>query len=390
MIEPRFNTAWLDAIFVKRREFSLAFLLGLSGCLRAVQPQSTSTTTQSTTSTQPEEQTTTLAPANPSGFQRVWSENGATGLTAYRNETLFWASPDGAVTASAPDGSDRWSRNLAGRNYKGVFLGSEQLYVPTQTGTIHAFNPETGDELWTTSLPDGGDGRSIPVSFGSQIVVNSQDPSQEVAINKETGEVRWTKLNGGMGIQHRLPIPGGAAPDEDLFVDVTTNKVTALGSEGSIVGSDRSIRPTTPPTFDEEYVYVGGEAAFGKLRTRDLSPIWTTETLSKCISKPVVTDKYVIFTSLKNGLFAFDKASESEIWHADLGQMRWSPVLYRGVLYTGTADGTCYAIDPESGDSIVSRKIGVANTTLPSIGDNALHYVGGSTAADIIRTNLTF
>lgn len=138
---------------MKRRVFALATLLGTTGCLRAVQPESKTNTESARTTelsatttpeTETEPQTSTPAPAMPRNFSQRWSKNGASGLTAFRDDTLYCTY--GGVTAFAPDGSKRWNRNLAGRNHKGLYLGAERIYVPTQIGTVHAFDPETGEE----------------------------------------------------------------------------------------------------------------------------------------------------------------------------------------------------------------------------------------------------
>lgn len=381
---------------MKRRTFAMGALLGMTGCLRTVQSQTESEadgTTRSsenstTTGTEAETETTSRPAAMPKRFDTAWSKNGASGLTSFRDETLFCAY--NGVTAFAPDGSERWSRNLAGRNYKGLFLGPERVYVPTQIGTIHAFDPDNGEELWRSELPDGGDGRSVPIPFGSVVIVNSNSPNQEVALDAETGEVRWTSLSGLMGIQNRLPIPGDASPNADVFVDVSSNEITTLAPDGSVVATQPTIQPTTPPTFEGETVYVGGRSTFGKFDVRDGTIEWTTETPSKCLSQPVVTDDHVVVATVDNGVFAFNKADGSEGWHADLGRVRWSPVRYRGGLYTGVKDGTCHVLDPESGETVISAEVGVANATLPAIGDDAIYYVGGNSAADIVRTDISF
>lgn len=247
-----------------------------------------------------------------------------------------------------------------------------------------------GKNLWRSNLPDDGDGRSVPVPFGSVVVINSTNPNGEVALDAETGEVQWTQLSGSMGIQNRLPIPGGAAPDAESFVDVSSDAINILDRDGSLIATERAIRSTTPPTFEDETVYIGGSNEFGKFEVPLGTPIWTVETPSKCLSKPVVTEEHVILATIQNGVFAFDKGDGSEVWHAKLGDVQWSPVLYRGALYTGTTDGTCYVLDPATGERVLSQEIGVANPTMPAIGDDAIHYVGGNTAADVIRTQILF
>lgn len=383
---------------MKRRAFALSVLVGSSGCLRTVQSgnetatastdERSATESATRTATQAGEGTATPSPAKPTGFARDWNKNGSTGLTAFRNETLF--AVYGGVTAFAPDGSERWSRNLAGTNYKGLFLGPERLYVPTQIGVLHCFDPSNGDELWRQRLPENGKGRSVPVVFGSTVVINSREPDQHVAVDAETGEVRWTQTTDAIGIQNRLPIPGGTPSDASVFVDVCRDEIAVLDRDGSVMETESAVQPTTPPTFEEEAVYVGGHSTIGKLELPDANPLWTTSVPSKGVSKPLVTEEHVVLGTVQNGVFAFNKSDGSEAWHADIGPIRWSPVHYRGNLYTGTDDGTCHVLDPQTGESVLSANIGVANLTMPSVGDDALYYVGGKSAADIIRTDISY
>lgn len=373
---------------MKRRTAIVAGLWGLSGCLRLQSSSETGTDrtkappTTSTNKTQATTRTTGTTPpaATPSKVEKKWSKGGS-GLIAYRDGSVYCTHR--GVTAFSSDGTERWSRSVPGNNFQGLNLGPKRLYIPTAQGTIYALDPLTGDKIWRGKLPDGGDARSVPVKFGDKVIISSKDPDQTVALNEETGDVKWTFPAGPLGVpSRRLPIPGTSSPSDDYFFNVTGSDIPILTNNGTVY-TTCDVQPTTPLTFDADGAYVGGYNAVGRLYYPSGMVEWTTDVPSRAITKPVVVDNTVIFGTVQNGLFAFNKETGEQEWHNDIGDVHWSPVLYRGKLFTGTSDGNCYVLNPSDGNTLLTSNVGVGGLTVPLIDGDSIYSGGGTVCCRI-------
>jgi len=122
------------------------------------------------------------------------------------------------------------------------------------------------------------------------------------------------------------------------------------------------------PAFDEGVVYFGSDDGFlYSLTLEPLMPRWRFMTAGRVRSTPAISHGRVLFTSDDGFLYCVGSEDGEEIWRFKLGGadvarvlpslypprsydfLASSPVVAGGLVVVGSADGSVYAVDCESG-----------------------------------------
>jgi outer membrane protein assembly factor BamB len=124
----------------------------------------------------------------PAEVNPQWAQAGNTASKSYGNLALA-ASPQRIWTASIPGSNDK--RRLAAS----PVVGDGRLYVMDTEGTVHAFDADTGRELWRTGFESSGSGASSVFGGGASYdngrLYVTTGLGDVAALEASTGKLVW-------------------------------------------------------------------------------------------------------------------------------------------------------------------------------------------------------
>ncbi len=259
-------------------------------------------------------------------------------------DALFTGAWDGRLYAQNRAGGTRWSRDLEDVIDSAVAVDERAVYVQTWGREVFALDRYDGRELWRQSYeasPADDHRQGGVVRAGDLLLVPAWNGTL-FAFNRSDGARRWSYASG------------------------------------------HALRAT--PLVVEDRVYLADSG--GTLTALDLNgaPLWRQRLAAGLLAAPALIPDGVVVVDREGTLTAFDRAGEFR-WQRHLQQVSYygAPVVEGAALYIGTAGGTLWKLDVETGAPVWSLDgLGpVYATPLVTegrlyIGDNdgVLHVVG--------------
>jgi len=265
----------------------------------------------------------TLRLVNASDGEIVWEKPGGKGTPALTGEYVFSPFRNGVVAYRRADGTELWKTSLEASEYedmamslRSVSVESGILYAPTTDGSAIAINAETGNVRWRTFLDDGRIEAPVGVSENGVYV---HTWNTVFGLDVETGEKQWS-INPGSNVG---------------------------GSSASVTPDTRSA-----PTCQDGLVYVGGkDGVLYAIRSEDGTVEWSHEIGYPIFSSPSIHEGVVYFGARDSALHALDSKTGEPVWETEVDWIIDShPTVVDGTVYVATNDSTLYAVDGASGD----------------------------------------
>jgi outer membrane protein assembly factor BamB len=268
-----------------------------------------------------------------------------------KNPSVFFGSSDGNVYAlNANTGQLKWKFETKGSIHCSPVLYENTVYIGGWDANLYAIDIETGKERWRfeTGKQTGFKGiQSTVVVANGMVYFGARDPFL-FALNAENGKLVWKY---------------DAAYSWIISSAVVANNVVYVGTSDTflLLGLDARNGKELFKFKANGYVYsspaIAGETAyfgdftgnFFALNTQSLGKEWNS--FSTESRKRFASD------NLNNNLIDFSYASkESDLSFYEnnkmvmdqfykLGSIVSSPFIANDVVYFGSADGNCYAIE---------------------------------------------
>lgn len=244
-----------------------------------------------------------------------------------------------AYNRAHPQVKQVWS-HAAGWTITGApAISGDRVIVGDRSGTLRAIRIEDGAVLWSTTLP--GSVHTTPDVSRDRVVVTTGDGSI-VALDRSSGAIVWSIDTGK---------PNVACP---------------------VIVGDR--------------VYVGSiSGRFGCLSLSDGSTIWAFDSLRAFVeTRPLVTDRSVIFGAWDSYLYALDRENGALRWKWNNGSTArglspaaaW-PVESGGRIYIAAPDRASTVLDEETGSVIWRTKEHVVRESIGRSEDGNRFYAKG-------------
>jgi len=173
-----------------------------------------------------------------------------------------------------------------GKIFLGGGFGSSQFY---------AYNARSGDPLWAASAPDGGP--TAAIVDDDRVLFNTESCTL-FAIDPNTGEHLWRRWLGD-------PLMGQPATANDL---VFSGHIIDRRSPGRL-------RPATTGWG----VGGGRRYGFTAMRVRDGRPRWTREISADVMNGPVLDGRSAFFTTMDGNVYHLDQRTGRQRWRRELG-----------------------------------------------------------------------
>jgi len=291
------------------------------------------------------------------GLAEGWGEDGpkelwrkaigpgysAVSIVGDRLYTMYVAEVDGqdkevAVALSTKDGRELW-RTPLGDRFDNEFgdgpratptVSGDKVYVLDSRGTLAALATTDGSVVWSMDFvkkfeietPRFGYSTSVVVD-GDHVIVQAggKEGNNYLAIEKDSGEIVWSRGDGPAGYNSALPVKVG---DTKRFVYVAGNQLICIDEEGGEVwahdwpqGETHAMPIRIPP----DKLYLSGAEGVGARLFR------VTETDGKgevelLWEQPFMRNHFSSAVVHEGTIYGFDNATLKAISVAD-GKMAW-------------------------------------------------------------------
>ncbi len=281
----------------------------------------------------------------------------------------------------------------------GVGVGEGLVLLGTSQGQVVALDQVNGREIWRTTVPS--EVVSAPVTNGDIVAAQSVD-GQLVALDAETGEVRWSYDN-------QVPIltlRGTAAPvivGDIVLAGFSSGKIAALGAElGELRWETRIMLPqgrselerivdvdSTPLVLGGVVFAASYQGRLKAIRLTDGAARWEQEMSTYRDLAQGAGQVYVI--DEKDEIYAYDADTANVTWTQRALRMRrlTSPVTFGNYLVVADGEGYLHVMAQSDGRFVARTKLGgggfrsplvVTDDALLALGNNGRLFV-----LDIVR-----
>lgn len=309
-----------------------------------------------------------------------------TSSTGSSGGTASPAASDGA-RSSGPSSRTKYHANLENHGYLDVTLDFEQLEktwefeeyeAPSMSsarpllddGTVYApggyafyaLDLADGSKQWSVPLGDSNAGQEkngvTPAVAGESLVAGADRDGTLYSIDLDTGSTNWT-FDLGNGVNPPTVVDGmvyvmtdadpsfaiGKNRRSVYAIDFDTGEKEWVFSEGKTDGC---------PAYADGSLFIGSvhedgdEDGLYRIDATSGEKVWSVKLGENTSSAPVTVGD-AVFASTDEDLYAIEQADGSVRWRLPIGEH--SPAYHDGVLYC-VGGTTCYAIDPDSGDTL--------------------------------------
>ncbi|MFF3380509.1 PQQ-binding-like beta-propeller repeat protein [Streptomyces sp. NPDC002680] len=276
------------------------------------------------TAASPNEYGTTLYAIDAATGQNAWApvDLGGTywwSALAYGGGRLYAQNYDGVLTAFNPaSGKEIWTVTLPGQysfTSPPTFAGGV-VYTggAGSGGTLYAVDAASGAVLWTQPVANGDN--SSPAVTANGVYV-SYTCEQTYAFAPKSGNPIWhheTDCSGGGGRTPVLADGGVWVRDDAGMIPSVLN-----AADGKIRGNYEAAGWSPAPAFDGRQGYFVDDGVLQERHSRTLATRWKFEGDGQISTAPIVVNGYVYVGSRSGQLWALNGATGQSVWSTDVG-----------------------------------------------------------------------
>jgi outer membrane protein assembly factor BamB len=316
---------------------------------------------------------------------------------------IFTMDSEATLAATSTAGALMWSRDLTPLRDKagnastgGLAYGEGLLFATTGFGSVRAFDPATGADVWEQKLQAVGSGS--PTVYAGIVYVVSGDATGW-AIEAKTGKVIWQSLS--LPDVQNVQSPAAPAVDDRLvFFPYGSGEVQAAFRRGGISRWTAGLSDTRPgrasntvgdisgdPVLVGSRLYVANHSGrMAALNTETGERIWTADEGALSPVFPVGNSLY--FVSDRNRLIRLGARDGTPIWNVELPyfvkdkprkqaslHVHYGPILAGSRIVVASSDERLRMFDPKSGEMVFSAEIPGGAATNPVVANGVLYVV---------------
>jgi outer membrane protein assembly factor BamB len=250
-----------------------------------------------------------------------------------------------AIAISANSGKVLWRVPLGGEVLSAPAISGNVMVVHTVDGKLFGLNTANGEQLWVSDqqVPKLSLRGTSPPLISGDVVYTGFDNGRLVAVTVAAGKAVWDvavgQARGSSELQRLIDVDSPAVIDgDDIFSVSYQGRVVRLGRDSGNLVWSRDVSSYRGLAIDATSVYVA-----------------TSE----------------------GEVVKFDRANGTEQWRIKTlaRRMLTAPVVYRGRIVVGDAEGYVHWISVSDGKLLAREKIGKRISATPiAAGDKLLIY----------------
>ncbi|WP_424005164.1 PQQ-binding-like beta-propeller repeat protein (plasmid) [Haloarcula salina] len=294
----------------------------------------------------------TAVPRDPDVYWKFYVQSSSPVIA---NGSLFtgeYTPERSVISRDAATGRIEWTKRLSGGAMGTPSVIGETLLMQTYA-TLFAFDCQTGDQLWKSSIGRGPPGCPVALD-GVAYLANGafqEWPTEVFAFDIGTGEEQWrTTLDVG-----ESNLEGSVAVDDDYVFIVDGSLIaldTADGSEAWRKDFDTSAN-TTPSVSDGTVYVTDTGGTLHAIKREDGTERWTASVGEPEEGSAVAVTAEEVYVGTKSGLHSFTINGDSQ-WDFNLNHST-SPTVDEETVYVGEQgyeDRALYAVAREDGKEL--------------------------------------
>lgn len=318
--------------------------------------------------------------------QIAWTRGIGSGVDKYYSqlqptadeEAVYVASREGEVKAfEAKTGKLLWSNdfsdhesndlNRSARFSGGIHLALDTLYIGTENAQVLAIDKDTGELRWLVKV--SGEVIASP-TYSTNLVVVHTSRGDLIALDSETGEQKWVLNNK----QPNLTLRGSATPS------ISQGGIVYGRADGFV---SAAFLETGKPLWQIPVARPYGATELDRIVDADM--------------KPVIHNGIIYVLAYNGNLVAIDLLKGQQLWERNYSGFS-DLALSGSTLYLSDYRGYLYAVDRNNGDEIWSNKqLAYRNVTGVSVanqyivvgdGEGYLHWVDRDTGQFVAQQEL--
>jgi outer membrane protein assembly factor BamB len=274
-------------------------------------------------------------------------------------------------------GTRNWQVDIRGWVSSAPALVDDTLYAGTVWSEFYAIDISDGTVRWTRSFDRGRFSDSSPVGVDGTVYVGMDQSPALLALNADTGETRWRFTDFDAETE---AIDASPAVADGIVVFATdTHSVVALDAETGTVRWERNVgtEPDSSPAIHDGVVYYPGVNLEGDtlsrvwaldLRTGDTRWTYDVDEEQQGIS-PAIADSTVYVPATRNLRPRYDDGNTTETRTVTEGNR-----------------GRLYALDATTGENEWTTEITADTRSSPAIVDGVV-YLGAGGGISAVRTD---
>lgn len=243
-------------------------------------------------------------------------------------------------------------------------LAQGGVYVGSGSGRLFAIDHASGRIIWSSDI--GARIRSTPLLTGDRVIVGTNS-GHVVAVDRSNGRILWRFATEGAA--HDFSFKDNDTRSVVTAPIVIGDIVIAGGRDGNVYGIDLQ---TGAKRWQETHdggswilglagdgsrFYSGSGSAFIVQAAEPASgkEIWRAPTANAMFGGLARAGNVLVSNGSNGHLFGFDADSGGQLWRFRLPDMSLSsPLVASGVIFTGSDDGSVYALEtsPASGPKL--------------------------------------
>jgi outer membrane protein assembly factor BamB len=222
--------------------------------------------------------------------------------------SVYIASSDTLHALDAATGATRWTTETGDR--LSLLHASAAAVLGLGPGTVQAFDPRTGQRLWTQRFPPSGD--PVGIAASATVIAVSFREGRVAALAPADGSILWQQVLDG------VPSPPAVRQDR-VYVGATDNLFHSLDARtgktkwtwrtgGDVLGSgsqqDRADRTRSRDDLTMVY-YASADSVLRAINAGNGHQRWKRDNGTRPVQPPVVLDGSVLVAGLAPSLSSF-------------------------------------------------------------------------------------
>ncbi len=295
---------------------------------------------------------TALDPQSGKVLWRYKTHNSIKHEMAYDGGLILCTDMEGFTYAlKASSGQLVWKKNLGMKSLPGYIsagVAENGIYYTGAEGYFQALEVKTGKTIWVNKEWRGGEGTPEKMTIAGDVIITGSNWQSLFGHDKKTGKLLWKRSDKGL----RFRSSTGNYINDKLYI-------TGLNSIFVI-------DPKTGKTLqkiDADYEF-------------------------KVMATPLVTDKYIVMSTAKHGVVAYDINTLKQAWNRttdnalvysapyagpESATVECSVIRYKNKLLFGASDGFLYVLDENSGNIMKKINLGAPVFADLSVVDNTVY-----------------